>query len=96
MSRRTNLVHVTEAKPLHDLVLRVSFSDGTIRDVDVKEFLEGPVFEPLLRDPELFRQVRVESGTVTWPNGADIDPVVLRGLAKPASKESETGPRPAG
>lgn len=40
--------------------------------------LEGPVFEPL-RDPELFAQVEVdgESGTVTWPTGADLDPVVI-------------------
>jgi hypothetical protein len=39
------------------------------------------VFEPLRRDPELFRRVRVdhELGTVVWPNGADLDPDVLHG-----------------
>lgn len=38
----------------------------------------GRVFEPL-RDPELFAQARVdrESGTVTWPTGADLDPIVV-------------------
>jgi hypothetical protein len=33
----------------------------------------------LLKDPSYFRQVRAhpESGTVVWPNGADLDPDVL-------------------
>lgn len=36
------------------------------------------VFEPL-RDPAYFAQVTVdpELGTVVWPNGADLDPMVL-------------------
>jgi hypothetical protein len=37
--------------------------------------------EPLRPNPDLFRQVRVdhELGTIVWPNGADMDPDVLRG-----------------
>src|ERR1035437_10952285 len=33
------------------------------------------MFEPL-RDPQLFREVRVDAelGAIAWPNGADIDP----------------------
>jgi hypothetical protein len=32
-----------------------------------------------LKDPAYFAQVRVDTelGTVTWPNGADLDPDVL-------------------
>jgi len=58
--------------------LRVTFDDGAVRDLNLEGQLEGPVFEPL-RDPELFAQVEVdgESGTVTWPTGADLDPVVI-------------------
>lgn len=58
--------------------LRVTFDDGAIRDVSLEGQLDGPVFEPL-RDPELFAQVTVdrESGTVTWPTGADLDPIVI-------------------
>jgi uncharacterized protein DUF2442 len=72
---------------IHDIVdvevkseygLRVTFDDGAVREVSLEGQLDGPVFEPL-RDPELFGQVTVdrESGTVTWPTGADLDPIVI-------------------
>jgi hypothetical protein len=37
------------------------------------------MLEPVRRDPQLFRSVRVDEtlGTVVWPNGADLDPDVL-------------------
>lgn len=87
------LVHVTSVEPLEGFVLRLSFDDGAQRDVDVEWLLRGPIFEPVRSDPDLFRQVRVEGGTAAWPNGADIDPVVLRGFAEPAWKEDERGGR---
>ncbi len=87
MSKLPPLVHVTAVEPVEGFVLRVTFDDGTTRDVDVEELLRGPVFEPLRADIQLFRQVRVEAGAVTWPNGADIDPVVLHGSAEPAWKK---------
>lgn len=84
------LVHVTSVEVLGGFQLRVSFDDGSSRDVDVEELLRGPVFEPLLKDPELFARVQVdhELGTVVWPNGADLDPVVLHGSAEPAWKDT--------
>lgn len=83
------LVHVKSVEVLEGFQLRLSFDDGTSRDLDVEELLRGPVFEPLLSDPELFRRVEVdkELGTIVWPNGADLDPVVLHGSAEPAWKE---------
>lgn len=87
------LVHVTSVEVLRDYLLRLSFDDGTIRDVDVKDLLRGPIFEPLTKDPVLFRQVKVdhELGTIVWPNGADIDPMVLHGSAEPAWKNANSG-----
>jgi hypothetical protein len=77
----TRTARIVSVEPLNDFVLRLSFDDGTQREVDLEHELWGPMFEPLHADPELFRQVRVdeELGTITWPNGADLDPDVLHG-----------------
>lgn len=79
---------VKAAIPLHPYVVRVVFSDGEVRDVDIEPLLSGPVFEPL-RDPATFASVAVdESGdTIAWPNGADLDPDVIYGTA-PAGWEA--------
>lgn len=78
-------VRVETVKPLQGLSVRLGFTDGTSRDVDLGEFMRGPVFEELRGDARLFRQVRVdeELGTIVWPNGADVDPDVLYGAADP-------------
>ena len=75
----TQMMRVRSVEPLHDFVVRLEFNDGTVRDLDLEPVLWGPVFEPLLLDPELFRKVKVdpELGTIVWPNEADLDPDVL-------------------
>lgn len=83
------MVHVTQVEPREGFVLRLWFDDGSEKDVDVEWLLQGPIFDPVRNDPEFFRQVRVEGGTAAWPNGADMDPVVLHGSALPAWKEDE-------
>lgn len=69
---------IVEVEVIGSYCLRVVFDDGAVRELDLEGQLDGPVFEPL-RDPELFAQVRVdaESGTVSWPTGADLDPIVV-------------------
>ena len=71
-------LHVKAVSHRHDFILRIEFSDESIRDVDLSEELKGEVFEPL-RDPTVFRQVRVnpETQTIEWPNGADLAPEFL-------------------
>jgi hypothetical protein len=82
-----DFVRVNTAQVLGHYRLRVGFSDGSSRDVDLTGELQGPVFEPLA-DPDFFAQVRVDDdlGTVVWPNGADLDPLVLHGDFEPASR----------
>ena len=78
-------VRVTSVEVLGHYKLRLGFSDGSTRDVDLTGELNGPVFEPLA-DPGYFAQVRVDDqlGTVVWPNGVDLDPLVLHGDFEPA------------
>jgi hypothetical protein len=82
----TQAARIRSVEPLDGFILRLSFDDGTKRDVDLEGELWGRMFEPLRADPDLFRRVRVdeELGTIVWPNGADMDPDVLHGDFKPA------------
>jgi hypothetical protein len=75
MNEIHDIVHV---EVTGDYDLRVVFDDGAVRDLSLAGQLDGPVFEPL-RDPRMFARVEVdrESGTVTWPTGADLDPIVI-------------------
>lgn len=58
--------------------MRFCFDDGSERAIDLEPILYGPIFGPL-RDPALFRQAQLDPdfGAPVWPNGADIDPMVL-------------------
>lgn len=85
------MVRVTDVEVLEGYRLHLSFNDGTRRIVDLAHELSGPIFEPL-RDPQLFRQVRLdqELGTIVWPNGADIAPEALyAGFVEPPGDRRE-------
>ena len=69
---------VASVEALAGARLKVTFVDGTAGQVEMQGFLDatgtdGTIFEPP-RDPQLFRQARVELGVVAWPNGADLAP----------------------
>src|SRR5438093_8271091 len=70
--------HVVAVNVPEPYFLDVTFEDGSRRVVDLRDELWGEFFEPV-RDPEVFAQAAVdaESGTVVWPNGADISPEFL-------------------
>lgn len=70
---------ITEVEVLHDFVVRLTFLDGVVGEVDLEPIIWGPVFEPHRRDPSFFREVYVdpECGTICWPNETDLDPDVL-------------------
>jgi hypothetical protein len=78
------VVGVIGVEPREGYELRLTFSDGSVGDIDLTEQLWGDVFEPL-RDPAVFRRVEVdpELGTVVWSNGADLDPEGLREAVRP-------------
>lgn len=72
------MIHVVEARYVRDYVIWLRFNDGLSGEVDLREELDGPVFEPL-RQIEAFRSVRLhpELRTIVWPNGADLAPEFL-------------------
>jgi hypothetical protein len=90
----TRLPRVTAVEPLEGWRLRLTFTDGVIREVDLSDDLWGPLAEPL-QDPGYFHQVHVdpELGTVTWPNGYDLDPDVLHGDHEPVERPTTQASR---
>lgn len=79
MTVDAQLVSVTDVQVGDGFVVRLTFSDGIEGELDLQTRMWGPMFRPLLEDPHLFRQVRVdpEARTIVWPNGADIAPEAL-------------------
>jgi hypothetical protein len=65
--------------------LRIRFSDGTEGERDFSDMIaeNGPMVAPL-RDPLFFGRVFLELGTLTWPNGFDLDSIALHDEMKRA------------
>jgi hypothetical protein len=88
MKTNYRMPHVAAVEIPRAHVMRLSFDDGMVKEVEfVAGGNEGTVFAPL-DDPDFFAQVAVdpESRTVVWPNGLDIDPAVLHGDFEPAGR----------
>ena len=69
---------ITQARAVRHGVLALTFADGLQGEVGVLERMRGPVFDQA-RTPDGFARVQVdgETGTVTWPGGADLAPDTL-------------------
>lgn len=69
---------ITDAAVVDHGVLRLTFADGLSGEVEVLDRMRGPVFEEA-RTRAGFAKVTVdrETGTVTWPSGADLAPDTL-------------------
>jgi len=71
------LVRIQEVKPLGNHLVQLTLTDGRVVERDLGPMFAGPVFDELRNDAARFREVRVENGTLVWPNGADLCPDVL-------------------
>jgi hypothetical protein len=76
------ILRITQAEVCGDFLLRVVFNNNTMKVVDVRSMLDGPVFEPL-HDREFFSRMELDPvcGTVVWPNGADFAPEAIYSLS---------------
>ena len=85
------MVRIRSVEVLNNYWVRLGFTDGTQKEINLEPYLHGPIFEPIRNDPVIFRSVKVDPrmGTIVWHNGADIDPDVLYLDLKPAWMEEE-------
>jgi hypothetical protein len=83
------LIQVIQAEIVGPYSLRLSFNDGTRKRVNLRPWLNGPVFAPL-RDPTAFARFKLDGETITWPDyEADLAPEFLHKM------EPEPEPLPA-
>lgn len=77
------ILHVKEAKYLHDYVIWIKFNDDIEGEIDLKNELTGEVFGPL-KDKKLFKSFKVDPvlETIVWENGADLAPEFLHDNVK--------------
>lgn len=75
------ILHTIEVKPLSDYRLFLRFNNGVVGEVDLRDELDGEVFEAL-RDPAQFNTAHQHPvmKTVAWSNGADLAPEFLLDL----------------
>jgi len=73
-----------KVKPLPNYELEVEFNDGTHGFVDMHHLIKSAkagVFKSL-QDQDLFNQVHLEHGAVTWPGEIDLAPDAMHNNVK--------------
>ncbi len=75
---------------LGDRLLRLTFTDGLVRELDFSGALPGVL--AALGDDVVFATAHVDTvaGTLSWPIGVDMDPDVLRGSETTAGAYAPT------
>ena len=67
---------VTEVIPNDNYELLLTFNNGEKRKFDAHQLLDMKVFAPL-KNMSFFKSVKVEFGTVVWPQDIDYCPDTL-------------------
>ena len=88
------MLRVTDVDYLKDYQLRLTFSDGVVKDVDLEPHLTGKVFETLL-DKRAFIQYGLTPFTIEWANGVDFAPEFLYSIGIEISADTTVAAEPA-
>jgi len=72
-------IWITKAEYIEEYIIALSFSDGVQKVVDLKNHLQGEMFEPL-KDLNQFKNFTLSDWTIEWNNGADLAPEFLYSL----------------
>jgi Protein of unknown function (DUF2442) len=82
---------VKAAQYEQEYVLQLTFDDQVVKRVNLKAYLEGPIFEPL-KNVNYFKCFRLhpELETIVWENDADFSPDFLYEIGETLALE-QTG-----
>ena len=70
------LLEVTKAEYLDGYRVKLLFSNGETKIVDLSQSLNGVIVAPL-KDIEFFKRFVIKFNTIEWENGADFAPEYL-------------------
>lgn len=80
---KKDLISAQAVKATPDYKLHITFDNGEEKVLDMKPYLDYPIFQAL-RDVSFFLKARVAFGTVVWSDDVDIDPEILYDESIPA------------
>ena len=86
------LLNVTKAKYIKNYEVQLTFNNGEIKSVDLKDMVfkdHRKIFEPL-RDLDYFKKFKIQFNTITWPNELDPAPEYLYKLATEQENKTTT------
>ncbi|MBI3317185.1 MAG: DUF2442 domain-containing protein [Candidatus Omnitrophica bacterium] len=62
---------------LDGYIYYIEFDDGMKGEIDFSSYLSRSGIFSSLKDKKVFSSARIEGGTISWPNGADVAPESL-------------------
>ena len=62
---------VEKVEPTDNFELIVTFTNGEVRQFDVKPYMDKGIFTEL-KDPSYFQSVRAVAGSIEWPHQQDF------------------------
>lgn len=82
-------LEVKKARHIKDYQIELSFNNGELKIVDLKNSLDGPIFEPL-KNINYLKRFSIKYNTLEWENGADFAPEYLYKLATEQENKTAT------
>lgn len=72
-----DMIDVTSVEPQSNHTLSLHFSNGDEGKLCLADHLKFVGYFAALASPEFFEEVYLDHGTVCWPGGIDLDPIVV-------------------
>jgi uncharacterized protein DUF2442 len=67
-----SLVRIRSVDPLREYIVRLTLSDGAVRERDLASLVVGPIFSDIRGNTTRFREVLVQGGALRWRNGVNL------------------------
>jgi len=81
-------LEIIKAQHIEEYKIELDFSNGEKKIIDLKNHLEGEIFQPL-KDISFLQNFTIPNNTIEWSNGADFAPEYLYKIASQQEVELE-------